>query len=195
MLAELNHRVKNTLASVQSIALQTIAGTASSKEFRDNFMARLQALSNTHNLLAVDAWNGVDLREIVLGELAPYRRDGAARVDVSCDDLQLTPKTALALSMALHELTTNAVKYGALSVPQGGVAVHCELRHRHGTPWLHMAWREHGGPPVAAPTRRGFGSRLIAEGLAFELDGSVSLEFDRDGVVCIIDVPLSEESA
>lgn len=158
-------------------------------------MARLQALSNTHNLLAVDAWNGVGLREIVLSELAPYQREGRARAQVDCEHLQLTPKTALALSMALHELTTNAVKYGALSVPQGRVTVHCEPRQQGDAPWLHLQWREHGGPLVTLPPRRGFGSRLIADGLAFELDGKVSLQFDPDGVVCTIDVPLSEDSS
>ncbi|MCY7354176.1 MAG: PAS domain S-box protein [Lysobacter sp.] len=192
MLGELNHRVKNTLASVQSIALQTLANAPTPEAFKDTFLSRLQSLSNTHNLLAVDAWNGVGLHEVVLGELAPYRRDGQARVDCDGDDLQLTPKAALALSMALHELTTNAVKYGALSVPQGRVAVHCELRQKDGAPWLHVDWREHGGPAVVEPSRRGFGSRLIAEGLGYELEGEVSLQFEPGGVVCTIDVPVSE---
>ena len=192
LLGELNHRVKNTLASVQSIALQTLANAASPQAFKDSFLSRLQALSNTHNLLAEDAWNGVGLHQVVLSELAPYQRDGQARVDCSGADMQLTPKAALALSMALHELTTNAVKYGALSVPQGRVGVHCEVQQRDDAAWLHLQWRETGGPVVAPPARRGFGSRLIAEGLGYELDGQVSLLFESTGVVCDIDVPLSE---
>ncbi|MFD0740298.1 chemotaxis protein CheB [Lysobacter koreensis] len=193
MLGELNHRVKNTLASVQSIALQTLAHAPSTQAFKETFLARLQALSSTHNLLAVDAWSGAWLNEIVLNELAPYRREGHVQAELDIEDLQLTPKTALALSMALHELTTNAVKYGALSVPEGRVAVRGEGRYRNGGAWLHLEWREHGGPPVAPPARRGFGSRLIADGLAFELDGDVALQFEPDGVVCTIDVPLSED--
>lgn len=195
MLSELNHRVKNTLASVQAIALQTLANTPDPDRFRDAFLARLQALSSTHNLLARDAWNGVDLRVLVLGELAPYQRDGASRVDLGGEALQLAPKTALALSMALHELATNAGKYGSLSVPQGRVGVQWKTLVRSGERWLHLLWVESGGPPVAPPVRRGFGSRLIGEGLAFELDGKVKLAFKPDGVTCHIDVPLPESEA
>lgn len=195
MMEELNHRVKNTLASVQAIALQTLAGAPTPQEFKQRFMARLQSLSGTHNLLANDAWNGVDLRDIVLAELAPYQRDGQARAQVDCDARHLTPKTALALGMALHELTTNAVKYGALSVPQGRVVVDCESRTRADAPWLRLVWRELDGPPVTPPTRRGFGSRLVSEGLAFELDGEVVLEFAPQGVVCTIDIPLPGDPA
>lgn len=193
MLGELNHRVKNTLASVQSIALQSLAGTPTPRAFKDTFLARLQALSMTHNLLAVDTWNGVGLRQIVASELAPYRDHGQAQAELHGEDVQLSPKTALALAMALHELTTNAAKYGALSVPQGRVAVRWNLPRKDGAPWLHLRWREQGGPAVTLPVRRGFGSRLIADGLAYELDGTVSLQFDPDGVVCTIDVPLQEE--
>jgi len=192
MLSELNHRVKNTLGSVQAIALQTLASAPSLQAFKEGFLARLMALSNTHNLLADDAWNGVGLREVVLAELAPYQDGAQPRSKVVGDDLQLKSKTALALSMALHELATNASKYGALSVPQGRVAVNWETRQVGGQPWLRLHWTESGGPVVAAPARRGFGSRLIAEGLAFELDGEVALDFAPAGVSCTIDVPLAE---
>ncbi len=199
LLGELNHRVKNTLASVQSIALHTLFGAASLEAFKDVFISRLLALSNTHNLLAADAWKGVGLREIVSAELVPYRRigrnQGQTQAELQGEDVTLTPKTALALAMALHELTTNAAKYGALSVPQGRVAVHWELRQRDARSWLHLQWRESDGPKVTPPTRKGFGSRLISDGLAYELDGTVSLEFPPEGVVCSIDFPLSEESA
>lgn len=192
MLGELNHRVKNTLASVQAIALQTVAHSSGLEQFRDAFLSRLQALSNTHNLLANDAWIGAGLREVVLGELAPYQQDGVLRVELTGEALQLTPKAALALSMALHELATNAGKYGALSTPQGRVAVEWYTRIEKGQPWLRLLWTEHDGPPITVPGRRGFGSRLIEEGLAFELDGKVALHFEPDGVTCRIDVPLSE---
>ncbi len=192
LLGELNHRVKNTLASVQAIALQTAAGSSDLESFRDTFLARLTALSNTHNLLAKGAWDGADLRQIVDAELAPYEREGEGRIELGGKALQLDPKTALALSMALHELATNAGKYGALSVAHGRVAVQWKTRNVHGQAWLHLRWTERDGPPVATPTHRGFGSRLISDGLAFELDGEVALEFEPAGVTCRIDVPLTE---
>lgn len=195
MLGELNHRVKNSLATVQSIALQSLADAPSPEVFKRAFLARLQALSATHNLLAREAWASVGLRELVLAELAPYRRDGQLQASVDCQDVQLTPKIALALGMAVHELTTNAVKYGALSVPQGRVEVHGKPSQKGGEPWLYLVWREIGGPSVTPPSRRGFGSRLITEGLAFELNGEVTLEFAPEGVVCSIDVPLLEAPA
>lgn len=194
MLGELNHRVKNTLASVQSIALQTLASASTLDVFKETFIARLHALSGTHNLLAVDAWTGVGLREIVLAELAPFCGDGHAQAELHGEELQLSPKTALALSMALHELTTNAVKYGALSTPQGRVSVRWHLHSGNDDPRLHLQWTEHDGPTVTPPSRQGFGLRLISDGLAYELDGQVSLQFDPDGVVCSIDIPLSEQS-
>ncbi len=192
MLGELNHRVKNTLANVQAIALQTLNSSPDLGRFREAFVSRLHALSNTHNLLAKDAWNGVDLHEIVLAELAPYQGDDVAPFALTGDALQLTPKMALALSMALHELATNAGKYGALSVPQGTVAVQWTTRDVLGQRRLRLLWTEHGGPTVTPSKRRGFGSRLVGEGLAFELDGEVALEFPPDGVTCCIDVPLSD---
>lgn len=192
MLAELNHRVMNTLASVQSIARQTAIHAPDVDAFQSVFLARLQALSKTHNLLAADTWNGADLREIVLNELAPYQRDGDARVVLTGKPLQLTPKIALALGMGLHELATNAAKYGALSVPQGDVTVSWSTRRNRGRPWLHLSWIERNGPQTLPPARIGFGSRLISDGLAFELDGTVKLAFDPEGVSCTIDAPLSE---
>ncbi|MGY0558355.1 chemotaxis protein CheB [Lysobacter sp. A421] len=192
LLGELNHRVKNTLASVQAIAQQTAAHSTDLDQFRATFLSRLHALSNTHNLLAVDAWSGAGLREIVLSELAPYQHDNESRVQLSGAALKLNPKAALALSMTLHELATNAAKYGALSVPDGRVAVQWETRVSEQVPWLHLLWTESGGPPVTPPTRRGFGSRLISEGLGYELQGTAALQFDPAGVTCRIELPMAE---
>lgn len=198
MLDELNHRVKNTLATVQSIAMQTLARAPDLATFRAAFSARLLALSKTHNLLAADVWTGARLRDIVVGELEPYRREGPLgeggeqRVHVVGGDLRLSPKHALALSMAIHELATNAGKYGALSVPAGSVTVQWRLRREDGVERLHLEWTEADGPPVAEPVRRGFGTRLITEGLAFELNGQAVLSYEPTGVKCVIDVPLSE---
>jgi two-component system CheB/CheR fusion protein len=197
MLDELNHRVKNTLATVQAIAQQTLAKSANLEEFRVAFGARLLALSKTHNLLAADAWTGARLHDIVAAELAPYLREdhpgGPERARIEGEELLLTPKVALALSMAIHELATNASKYGALSSPSGHVTVQWQTREEPGQRRLHLCWRESGGPPVAPPTRRGFGTRLITEGLSFELNGEASLDYAEAGLSCVIDVTLSEE--
>ena len=193
MLGELNHRVKNTLASIQAIAVQTLARAPSLDVFQESFLARLQALSHTHNLLAVDAWQGVSLAAIVMSELAPYEdADHPARVQLHGEDRQLTPKIALAMSMALHELTTNALKYGALSLSTGRIEVSWKTVDSDAQPWLHLCWQELDGPVVQAPTSRGFGTRLIATGLAYELDGKVALDFAPAGVRCLIELPLGE---
>lgn len=191
MLRELNHRVKNSLANVQAIALQTLSSAQTLDDFKLAFMSRLMALSNTHNLLAVDQWHGVGLREIVASELAPYDHDGHSRADIAGDDLQLEPNTALALAMAVHELATNAGKYGALSVSAGRVAVDWGTQPTDDGLRLHLRWREYDGPPVVPPKHTGFGSRLITDGLTMELDGYATLAFEPGGVVCRIDVPLS----
>ena len=197
MLQELNHRVKNSLASVQAIALQTLSSATTLADFKPAFMARLMALSNTHNLLAVDAWNSVGLREIIASELAPYDPEGASCADLVGEDVQLNPNTALALAMAVHELATNAGKYGALSVSEGRVAVEWDTRPADGGTRLRLRWREHHGPPVVPPQRNGFGSRLITEGLTLQLDGTATLAFEPTGLECCIDIPLPtrEETA
>ena len=200
MLDELNHRVKNTLATVQSIAMQTMARAPDLESFRVAFGARLMALSKTHNLLAADVWTGAQLGDIVAGELAPYLRegepidavDGPGRAHLHGGEVRLSPKQALALSMAIHELATNASKYGALSSAAGEVTVRWEVRGDGVDQRLRLHWSEAGGPPVEQPVRRGFGTRLITEGLAFELNGEAVLEYGKTGVSCVIDVPLSE---
>ncbi|MBD8882328.1 PAS domain-containing protein [Rhodanobacter sp. 7MK24] len=201
MIGELNHRVKNTLASVQGIVMQTLSRASSLEEFQTDFLARLQALSNTHNLLAQKSWEDVNLNALLLNELAPYQEGNGpdvaanARVQVQGTDVRLAPKSALALSMALHELTINAVKYGALSVPNGRIEVSWKVDSARRNPRLHLCWQEIDGPVVVEPTHRGFGARLIANGLPHELDGKVKLEFLREGVRCTIDVPLDAQKA
>jgi two-component system CheB/CheR fusion protein len=190
MMRELDHRVKNTLATVQAIAQQTLRGAASVEDFQDAFMARLMSLSKTHNLLAHGGWSGTGLRELVEGELQPYQHDDEARVEIRGEPVILSSKAALALSMALHELATNAAKYGALSVPDGRVAVDWETAAAKGRQHLRLRWRECRGPPVTQPERFGFGHRLITDGLAYELDGTVELEFAATGVVCTMDIPV-----
>ena len=191
MLAELNHRVKNTLATVQAVAQQTAANAPNLESFNESFLARLLALSNTHNLLAREAWNGAALTAIINNELAPYRHGDELRVQLHGDDLTLLPKHALALSMAIHELATNAAKYGALSVKSGRIRIEWTTRKTRNGLRLHLQWVESDGPAVVPPEHRGFGIRLISDGLPYELDGQVTLAFLPHGVTCAIDVPLS----
>ncbi len=195
MMGELNHRVKNTLATVQAIVLQSATTALDVPTFKNDFLARLMALSDTHNLLASSAWEGASLSDIVKREVGPWQDDATTdqpRVRVSGDDIQLHPKEALVLSMALHELTTNAAKYGALSVRPGQVAVTWSTRTVRDSLWLSLQWSERDGPTVTQPEHTGFGSRLIRDGVAYELGGQVRLEMPATGVTCIIDIPLGE---
>lgn len=189
---ELNHRVKNNLAMVQSIARQTFRHAEDFKEAQERFSERLIALAHANDLLTGERWAGASLRGAIKQAVAPYQREDD-RIRLTGPEVLLSPKTALALTLAMHELSTNAVKYGAWSNDHGAVTV--EWTHRAGPEEelrLHIEWREHGGPPVIVPTRRGFGSRLIERGLASELQGRVELAFDPAGLRCIVDAPLPQ---
>ncbi|NDV86437.1 PAS domain S-box protein [Aurantimonas aggregata] len=190
MINELNHRVKNSLATVQAIASQTFRNPASYERARDDFSHRLLALAQAHDVLTETSWTGATLQAVVDRALAAHRgAEGDGQITANGPPVNLTPKTALALSMALHELCTNASKYGALSVEDARVAIDWTEEGQPSDRRLRMTWREIGGPTVTAPTRKGFGTRLIEKSLAGELDGAVALSFEPDGVVCRIDVP------
>jgi two-component sensor histidine kinase/CHASE1-domain containing sensor protein len=186
LLDELNHRVKNTLATVQSIAAQSLRHGEDVASVRESFEARLIALSQAHNLLTRDNWSGASLAELLATELAPYGGARGERITLAGEHVWLQPNTAVALGMAFHELATNAVKYGALSNDDGRVHVTWALGPGPGPRALRIIWRELGGPPVSRPLRRGFGSRVIVGGLAHQLDGVVDLDFAPAGVVCTI---------
>lgn len=190
LVNELNHRVKNTLATVQSIVAQTLRTNALEAEARNRIDARLIALSDAHNLLTEHNWEGTTLHRVVEMALRPHRSDRGERFEVSGPEVHLSPKTALAIAMALHELATNAIKYGALSNERGKVSLHWQVEQADGEQRLHMVWSEQGGPEVTPPSRKGFGTRLIERGLAAELGGSVQISYPAGGVVCIIDTPL-----
>jgi two-component sensor histidine kinase len=192
LIDELNHRVKNTLATVQSIAMQTFRGDAASAESRATFESRLMALSKAQDVLTRVNWEGADLEEIVREAVEPHCGDDRARFEVKGPRVTLPPRMALSLAMALHELCTNAAKYGGFSTLRGRVAVEWLLVVEERGHRLRLAWRESGGPAVAPPQRRGFGSRLIEQGLARELSGEVRLEYAPGGVICTIDVPIAE---
>ena len=186
LLDELNHRVKNTLATVQAMASQTLKGV--DLPSRDAFLARLFALSAQHDLLTLDNWEGASLEGVVRRALRPWREDDRMRFQVEGPAVHLDPKGALALGMAFHELATNAAKYGAL-VNAGGV-VHVTWSIDPDTRLLRLCWEERGGPLVSEPQRRGFGLRLIEHGLGREISGQVHLDFKPDGLVCQWDMQL-----
>ncbi|WP_395672629.1 HWE histidine kinase domain-containing protein [Phenylobacterium sp.] len=193
LLNELNHRVKNTLATVQSIASQTLRSAADAAAFRAAFEARLLALSQTHNLLTDAGWEAASLIDILRLEMTPHAagKPGEARFLIDADrDVRLTPKAAVALGMAFHELATNAVKYGALSTPTGRVSVRSRVMLSDAGHRLIVEWTESGGPPVTKPHRRGFGGRLLEQGLAGELRGEVKLDYRPEGLFCRIELPM-----
>jgi PAS domain S-box-containing protein len=190
LLDELNHRVKNTLATVLAVSGQTFRTAESPEAFHQAFEGRLLALSQTHNLLNRSCWTGVSLRDILMQELAPYDSVDGGRFLLDGDGLKLGPVMAVTLGMAFHELATNAAKYGALSVPGGKVRVAWRISLGR----LHIEWQEMDGPPVLPPRRRGFGSRMIEEALACDLDGKVQLHFLSQGVRCSMEMPLDRIS-
>jgi two-component sensor histidine kinase len=187
LLDELNHRVKNTLATVQAMAIQTMKGVDVGA--RDAFLARLFALSSQHDLLTMDNWEGASLEGVVRRALRPWREDEHARFRVEGPPVHLSPKRALALGMGFHELATNAAKYGALSNATGSVHVRWTILPDGKT--LQFNWQECGGPPVSPPHHRGFGLRLIEHGMERELSGKVKLDFRPEGLVCIWEMKLT----
>jgi PAS domain S-box-containing protein len=191
LIHELNHRVKNTLATVQSIAVQSLRRAASPEAARQMFTQRLIALSKAHDVLTAENWEGADLHDVVLGAVEPFRSVAQHRFLVSGPPVRLTPKAALALAMAFHELGTNAAKYGALSEDGGHVDIVWAREAGDSGTLLRLVWRETGGPPVKPPSARGFGSRLIERGLAGELNGEAFIRYAPDGVVCTIVAPLT----
>ncbi len=191
LIHELNHRVKNTLATVQSIAFQTLRNATTAEEAREAMEARLFALSRAHNVLTKENWEGAELGEIVAQAMEPYEGYGTDRLHWRGPQVRLSPRMALALAMALQELATNAVKYGALSNTTGEIRIVWNVDANTSPARLHLQWEETGGPPVEVPTRRGFGTRLIERSLAHELDGDVRIGFARAGVTCTVDAPLA----
>ncbi|MDB5470757.1 MAG: signal transduction histidine kinase [Caulobacter sp.] len=183
MINELNHRVKNTLAMIQSLARQSFS--AADPVALETFTERLVALSRAHDLLTERTWLNADLADVVARTLGPY----GERARFSGPPLSLAPNSAVTMSMILHEMATNAVKYGALSGPDGVVEVMWTLDGDHG---LTLIWRERGGPEVTTPGRDGFGSRLISASVQHEFGGQVQVEHLPQGLVCTIVAPLSQ---
>lgn len=184
LVDELNHRVKNTLATVQAIAQQTMRSTPDFAAFRSAFESRLMALAMTHDLLTATSWRGAALRDVLVGELGAF---GLAHYQLEGEDVDLSPTQALALGLVIHELATNAAKYGALSAADGCVTVKWTTDEGR----LRLLWCERDGPQVNPPTRRGFGSRLIERSLSGQLSGEARLDFAPEGLTCHITLPLA----
>ena len=191
LIDELNHRVKNTLATVQSIVIQAVRNASDPQIVRESIETRIAALSRSHDLLGREKWEGAGLRDLVREALAPFSvtEGRAERFTIKGENIRLSPKAALALGIAFNELATNAVKYGAFSNEAGTIAIKWTLHTEPDGRLLCLHWTEAGGPKVKPPTRKGFGSRVLEQGLAHELNGKVDLNYAPGGIVCTIQVP------
>jgi PAS domain S-box-containing protein len=189
LTSELNHRVKNTLAIVQSIANQSASSAADLGSFREAFAARLQAMARVHSVLAKSSWKGAEVREFAEATLEPYRLGATNIVELDGGTVSLPANAAVAVNLVLNELATNSAKYGALSQPSGRVRLSWRV-HGNNPASLAFEWAEHGGPPVREPTRQGFGTKLI-DLMARQLGGKASLTFEAEGLLCHLEFPLN----
>jgi PAS domain S-box-containing protein len=191
LIDELNHRVKNTLSTMQSIVWQAFKNASDTEAIRESIEARLFALSRSHDLLTREQWESAGLLDLVNGALEPFgvANGRAERFSITGSNVRLPPKTILALGIALHELATNAVKYGAFSNAAGSIRIAWAIESRTKGERLVLRWQEKDGPPTTPPSRKGFGSQVLERGLAHELEGEVHLDYQPNGVVCTIDIP------
>jgi PAS domain S-box-containing protein len=185
LVGELNHRVKNTLAIVQSLAHQTFRPGMQTEDAGTRFEGRLEALAAAHNLLTRENWDSASIREVITQGLTPFCQ--GARCVIDGPELRIAPKTAVGLALAVHELATNASKYGALSIDAGRVSVRWTVHDGE----FQLVWREEHGPAVTPPSKHGFGTRMIKRSLAAEFGGTVDLSFDETGVNCRVAAPLA----
>ncbi|SFV32721.1 PAS domain S-box-containing protein [Devosia crocina] len=184
---ELNHRVKNTLATVQAVFLQSLRASDTIKDAEERVMGRMQALSNAQDLLTQEGWSSATLRDVVDRSLAPFK---SFNIRIGGPRITLGARAVSALSLALHELATNSIKYGALSAESGAVAISWNIEPGE-EPMLHFHWSELGGPPVSPPTRRGFGSRVIVQTVEAELKGEAQIEYAPSGIQYEVAAPIS----
>lgn len=190
MINELNHRVKNTLAIVQSLAAQSFSSAVSVESAAEVFNARLISLSHAHDVLTREHWQSALLSELVWQMARSHNFRGSERFEIDGPRVRLPPQHALAFAMALHELATNAIKYGALGDRGGSVRIRWRIAEGADGRILHLDWIEHDGPPVAPPTRKGFGTRLIERSLNPARNGAVSFDYREEGLACHIAMPL-----
>jgi two-component sensor histidine kinase len=193
LVRELHHRVKNTLATVQALVGATGRSSGSFDEFYHSFSKRIISLAKTHNLLTEDYWQTALLREIALNELKPFAESRQPRFMLLGPAVELSADLAVPVGMALHELTTNAVQYGALSIPTGYVRVQWSVGETEGVRKLHLEWREFGGPAVSEPQHQGFGSTLLQRVLPMQCHAEVEVRYDRTGLRFQMSAPLVEQ--
>jgi PAS domain S-box-containing protein len=191
LIAELNHRVKNTLATVQSIVSQATRTNADPQAIRKAVESRLFALSRSHDLLSRENWRSAGLLDVIRDALEPFcgLDDRSGRVEICGENIRFAPKVALALGIAFNELATNALKYGAFSREDGSIRIEWTVEPSPTGRRLLLIWTEKDGPAVVAPLRKGFGSHVLERGLAHELDGTVKVDYRTEGVVCTMNIP------
>jgi PAS domain S-box-containing protein len=191
LIEELNHRVKNSLATVQSLANQTLRSSPSPEHFIAAFSGRLAAIARAHTLLANAHWAGAALHELIAEQLQPYRAPERANVSILGEDVWLAPSTALTLGLALHELATNAARHGALAGPSGSIEIRSWVgAASDGRRRAAVVWSERDGPPIERPGPRGFGLAMIERGIAYQLESTAAVELRREGLRCTIEFPL-----
>jgi PAS domain S-box-containing protein len=188
LIDELNHRVKNNISAVQSIVRQAFRTTTGPEAIRESIESRLFALSRSHDLLIRQNWDSAGLADVLQSALEPFAQGRENRIAIAGEDIRLPPKAAVAMGMALGELATNAVKYGAFSNERGSILVEWKIGQTPAGERLNLRWQERDGPRVAVPSHRGFGSRVIECGLAHELHGKVVLDYRPEGLVCSMDL-------
>jgi PAS domain S-box-containing protein len=193
LIDELNHRVKNTLSTVHSIVWQALRKSADARVIGESIEARLSALSRSHDLLTRENWESAGLRDIVIGALEPFGVSGAPtkRLVIAGDNIRLSPRAALTLSIAFNELATNAAKYGAFSNEAGSIDVAWSIVRAPNEDRVMLNWKEKDGPHVSVPSRKGFGLQVIERGLALELEGLTTIEFQPTGVSFTLSFPVS----
>ncbi len=192
LIAELDHRVKNTLAQVVGVVSSTFQGSGSTADYVQSLRGRIQSMAAAHTLLSESSWRSVSLNGLLRIELGPYAT--GRNVEIAGADIMLTPAQTQALAKVLHELATNAAKYGSLSTPGGRVSVTWDRKPNEQAATLVMEWREGGGPPVAARVESSYGTSLIRELIPYELGGKVDLVFASDGACCRIEFPLEVDA-
>jgi two-component sensor histidine kinase len=191
----LNHRVKNTLATVQSIVWQPFRNPADPAAIRESIEGRISALFRSHDLLTRENWESAGLLDLVKEALEPFgiANGRAERFVIAGSNIRLPPKVTLTLGVVFHELATNATKYGAFSNNTGSISIRWAIEPTPGSDRLALRWQEKDGPNVAPPSRKGFGSRFIERGLAHELQGSAHLDYQMNGLICTINIPVPRD--
>jgi PAS domain S-box-containing protein len=192
LINELNHRVKNTLATVQSIARQTFRATPTPEQFISKFEGRLLALSKAHGLLTRRRWTGLEFNELLDAEFIPFTTTGSERIHLDGPEITLPPQVGLVLAMVIHELATNAAKYGALCSNEGHVYLRWRLIDSPGGRRLRLLWQEAHGPRVVTPLKRGFGSEIIERIITKDLGGEIRFDFAPAGLVCQAEFSLGQ---